>query len=206
MSFEREKFTLISAGFPGSTPKMWGYDTLDDYKTVLDIGNAFPNYFGDIQEQLTEGDLIQVRFSNFPEAPLTTTLKIQTINVAPQPLKTLAVPQSGFTFSARFPDISTASSIFIGMPNPMHIVYYAAVIEGAITGANVTFTLNKLFVGPIAGSSFTISQGGSAPGDIGSVFIPTDISRVVGTDSVLEVISDGASTGAVGAQITVVGL
>ena len=203
MSFNRDKFTLISAGFPAGTPKMWAYDTTDTYRLVFDIGNMFPDYFADAPDQLVEGDLIQVRFSNLPNAPLTVTAKIQEINPPSTPI--LAVPQSGFIFSARFPDISTASSIFIGMPNILQIVYYAAVIEGPITVANVTLSLNQLFVAPINGSDLTIPQGGSAAGDIGSAFIPTDISRVVGKESVLEVISDGASTGVVGAQITVVG-
>lgn len=202
MAFDRNKFSLISAGFPGVTPRIWAYDTTDEYSDIIEPGVQIQTYFEDEKSNLEEGDIINVRFSNLTGAPLTINFKVQFND--PTGPTIFVIPQNAFIFSATISDISTAGSIWIAMPTELQIVHYLGTLQGAISGSNATVTLNT-FGGPILNSSMAIVASGSGAGDVTSTIIPTDISRVVQRFNPIEIVTDGASTGVTAVEFTIVG-
>jgi hypothetical protein len=88
-------------------------------------------------------------------------------------------------------DISSASSAFAVAPCRGRIVSMGSVIYNAITGADSAVT-SKIAGTAITGGSWTITQSGSAAGDVDTA-VPTALHRVTEGQNI-EFISDGASS------------
>lgn len=88
-------------------------------------------------------------------------------------------------------DVSTASSAFVASPCRGKIVEMGSCLYAAITGADAVVT-SKINSTAITGGGYSITQSGSAPGDVDSA-VPTAANRVVKGDTI-EFISDGASS------------
>ena len=87
-------------------------------------------------------------------------------------------------------DISTASSAFTVSPIRGKVVEVGSVIYAAITTANAAIT-TEIAGTAITGGSFTITQSGSAAGDVDSA-VPTAANNVAEGQNI-EFISDGGS-------------
>lgn len=90
-------------------------------------------------------------------------------------------------------DISTAGSVWVPCPTDGRIVGLMSIISAAITGTNTAITLKKNGVA-VTGAALTITQSGSAAGDVDSVDVPMSATAAVVKGDSLEVISDGASS------------
>jgi hypothetical protein len=88
-------------------------------------------------------------------------------------------------------DVSTASSAFAPATVRGKIVKMGSVIYNAITGADSAVT-SKIAGTAITGGSWTITQSGSAAGDVDTA-VPT-AAYTVNEDDNIEFISDGASS------------
>jgi hypothetical protein len=88
-------------------------------------------------------------------------------------------------------DVSTASSAFAVAPTRGRIIKMGSVIHNSITGADTAIT-SKIAGVAITGGAWTITQSGSAAGDVDSAE-PT-AARDVTEDQNIEFVSDGASS------------
>ena len=88
-------------------------------------------------------------------------------------------------------DVSTASSAFVRAPCRGRIVKMGSALYAAITGADAAIT-TEINGTAVTGGSWTITQSGSAPGDVDTA-VPTAAHRVNADDNI-EFISDGASS------------
>jgi hypothetical protein len=88
-------------------------------------------------------------------------------------------------------DISAASSAFTVAPCRGKIIKMGSVIYNAITGADSAVT-SKIAGSTITGGAWTITQSGSAAGDVDTA-VPTAAFQVNEDDNI-EFISDGASS------------
>jgi hypothetical protein len=88
-------------------------------------------------------------------------------------------------------DVSTAGSAFAVAPARGRIIKMGSVIYNAITGTDSAIT-SKIAGTAITGGSWTITQSGSAAGDVDTAE-PT-AARDVTEDQNIEFISDGASS------------
>lgn len=98
-------------------------------------------------------------------------------------------------------DVSTAGQIYIPVPDGGKIIKAFSVIDGAIATANATLTM-KIGGTAVTGGTITITQSGSAAGDVDTCE-PTAANTVVEGDAI-EVETDGASTNTVKAGICIV--
>ncbi|MEH2501239.1 hypothetical protein V1290_000050 [Bradyrhizobium sp. AZCC 1578] len=99
-------------------------------------------------------------------------------------------PLSEAQVSAYLADLSTASSAFVASPWRGKIVRVHSVIGAAITTANATWTM-EINGTAVTGVSVTVTQSGSAAGDVDSA-IPTGANYVNEGDTI-EFISAGES-------------
>lgn len=101
----------------------------------------------------------------------------------------------------RLEDISTAGSHWLVTPFAGDVAAIYSVIDGAIaTGdATLSFEINGT---PITGGDITVTQSGSAAGDVDST-IPSAANTLTAGQA-LEIITDGASTNTVNATLTFV--
>ena len=99
-------------------------------------------------------------------------------------------PLSESAITVTMADLSTASSVFVASPWRGTITRYYSAIANAITTANagVTMEINGTLV---TGSELTVTQSGSAAGDVDSA-LPTGANYVNEGDTI-EIITDGAS-------------
>lgn len=104
------------------------------------------------------------------------------------------------TLFTQFTDISTASSEWVASPMAGKVIGIYVTLHGAITTANSTVTAE---IGGVAltGLSITITQAGSAAG---STFSGTPSgNNTIAAGQALRIISDGASSTAAVATVTV---
>ena len=94
---------------------------------------------------------------------------------------------------AEIEDISTASSTFVAVPDGGKIVKIITALQGAISGANAAITF-EIGGTAVTGGAITVAHSGSAAGDVDTAE-PTAANRVE-QDGTIEMITDGASTGA----------
>lgn len=96
-----------------------------------------------------------------------------------------------YFLTAEIEDVSTASSTFVAIPDSGRIIKILTALQGAITGANsaITFEINGTV---ITDSGITITQSGSAAGDVDSSE-PSALNNVE-EDGTVEIITDGASS------------
>lgn len=102
--------------------------------------------------------------------------------------------------NVRIDDISTAQSVWVVSPIAGTIEAIYSVIDGAITGADATLTA-ELGGTLVTGSSITITQSGSAAGDVDSA--SPSAANIVTAGQAIEIITDGGSTGTVAANIAI---
>lgn len=88
-------------------------------------------------------------------------------------------------------DVSTASSAFAYVPVRGKVIKVGSVLQNAITGADSAMTteINNVAV---TGGSWTVTQSGSAAGDVDEA-VPT-AANAVNVGDAFEWISDGASS------------
>ena len=98
-----------------------------------------------------------------------------------------------YFITAEIEDISTASSTFVAIPDGGKIVKIITALQGAISGANAAITF-EIGGTAVTGGAITVAHSGSAAGDVDSAE-PTAANRVE-EDGTIEIITDGASTGA----------
>ena len=98
-----------------------------------------------------------------------------------------------YFITAEIEDISTASSTFVAIPDGGKIVKIITALQGAISGANAAITF-EIGGTAVTGGAITVAHSGSAAGDVDSSE-PTAANRVE-EDGTIEMITDGASTGA----------
>ena len=98
-------------------------------------------------------------------------------------------------------DISTASSTFVPVPDGGKVIKIFTALQGAIGTANggITFEIGGT---AITGGGITVTQSGSAAGDIDTV-TPTAANRVEEGGSI-EMITDGASSNTIKLVVTFV--
>ena len=98
-------------------------------------------------------------------------------------------------------DISTASSTFVPVPDGGRVVKIIPALQGAIGTANAAITF-EIGGTAITGGGITVTQSGSAAGDIDTA-TPTAANRVEEGGSI-EMITDGASSNTIKLVVTLV--
>ena len=98
-----------------------------------------------------------------------------------------------YFLTAEIEDISTASSTFVAVPDGGRIIKIITALQGAIGTANggISFEIGGT---AITGGGITVTQSGSAAGDVDTAE-PTAANELL-EDGTIEMITDGASTGA----------
>jgi hypothetical protein len=98
-----------------------------------------------------------------------------------------------YFLTAEIEDISTASSTFVAVPDGGRIIKIITALQGAISGANagISFEIGGTAV---TGGGITVAHSGSAAGTVDTAE-PTALNSV-SEDGTIEMITDGASTGA----------
>lgn len=98
-------------------------------------------------------------------------------------------------------DVSTASSSWVVAPFAGTITEVWTVIDGALATADAAITV-EIGGTAVTDAGITITQSGSAAGDV-DTSTPSALNTVTAGQAI-EVITDGASTNAVKAQVTLV--
>lgn len=96
-------------------------------------------------------------------------------------------------------DVSTAGSYWVVPGFACKVVKIISVIDGALATANAGLSF-EIGGTAITGGGITITQSGSAAGDVDTA-TPT-AANVVGAEQPIELITDGASTNTVAATVT----
>lgn len=105
------------------------------------------------------------------------------------------------TVSMYFADIGTAGSQFCVAPMAGKIIKIYSVINAALTGSNTVLT-SKIGGVSVTNGSLTITQSGSAAGDVDSA-TPTAANTVTAGQAI-EIASDGGASNVVAAQIVII--
>ena len=98
-------------------------------------------------------------------------------------------------------DISTASSTFLPVPDGGKVIKIITALQGAIGTANAAITF-EIGGTAITGGAITLTQSGSAAGDIDTA-TPTAANRVEEGGSI-EMITDGSSSNTIKLVVTFV--
>jgi hypothetical protein len=108
-------------------------------------------------------------------------------------------PASRRFITAIIADVSTAGQIYVSPGFRGKIIKASSALNGAITGANSILTL-KIGGTAVTGGTMTITQSGSAAGDVDAC-LPTALATFA-TDQAIEIETDGGSTGTIAVTIT----
>lgn len=103
--------------------------------------------------------------------------------------------------TVRITDVSTAGSYWVVSPIAGDISAIYTVINGAIATSDATIT-TEIAGTAVTGGGITITQSGSAAGDADSA--TPSAANTVTAGQAIEVITDGASTNTVSADVTIV--
>ena len=98
-----------------------------------------------------------------------------------------------YFLTAEIEDISTASSTFVAVPDGGKIIKIITALQGAISGGNAAISF-EIGGTAVTGGAITVAHSGSAAGTVDSAE-PTAANRVEESGTI-EMITDGASTGA----------
>jgi len=112
-----------------------------------------------------------------------------------------APPLQNKFITVRIDDVSTAGSAWVVPGFRGRIVKMHSVIDGAIATADATITV-EIGGTAVSGAALTITQSGSAAGDIDTAEVAAGSTNTFQPSDALEVITDGASTNTVTAMIT----
>jgi len=104
-----------------------------------------------------------------------------------------------YFLTTKVTDISTAGSTFVAVPDGGKVVKILTSIKNAITTADAAITF-EIGGTAITGGAITVTQSGSAAGDIDSS-VPTAANRVEEGEAI-EIISDGGSSTACETVVT----
>lgn len=107
------------------------------------------------------------------------------------------------TLNFHLADISTAGQIYVPVPKGFDgdIIEITTALNGAIATADATLT-SKIGGTAVTGGAITVTQSGSAAGDVDTVY-PTG-ARTVRAGEAIEIETDGASTNTVEVTGTIV--
>ena len=108
---------------------------------------------------------------------------------------------NAYFLTAEIEDISTASSTFVAVPDGGKIIKIITALQGAISGANAGLSF-EIGGTAVTGGGITVAHSGSAAGTVDSS-VPTALNRVE-EDGTIEILTDGASTGAKKCLVTFV--
>lgn len=103
------------------------------------------------------------------------------------------------TYEGNFTDISTAQNLYFVFPFPATITRITTVLGGAITVANSVIAVTKTGGGSLG--SITITQSGSAEGDIDS--LSPVANNTVTANQWIKLANDGGSTTAQPCAVTI---
>lgn len=103
--------------------------------------------------------------------------------------------------NVRIADVSTAQSVWIVPGFRGRIRKIHSVIDGALATANAAITV-EIGGTAVSGAALTLAFSGSAAGDVDSATVPIGSTNSFDPDDPIEVITDGGSTNAVAAVIT----
>lgn len=103
--------------------------------------------------------------------------------------------------NVKITDLSTAGSVFVVAPWAGTVTAIYSAIKNAITVADATITA-KIGGVAITGGSITVTQSGSAAGDVDSA-TPTALNTVTAGQAI-EIATDGGSTTACETEISIV--
>ena len=106
-----------------------------------------------------------------------------------------------YFLTAEIEDISTASSTFVAVPDGGKIIKIITALQGAISGADAGLSF-EIGGTAVTGGGITVAHSGSAAGTVDSSG-PTALNRVE-EDGTIEILTDGASTGAKKCLVTFV--
>lgn len=106
-----------------------------------------------------------------------------------------------YALTVKIDDISTAKTEYVAAPYGGTIDAIYTTISGALATADPTIT-TKINTSPVTNGAITITQSGSAAGDIDSA-TPTAANTVVAGDLVT-VETDGASTNTIECYVTLI--
>ena len=106
-----------------------------------------------------------------------------------------------YFLTAEIEDISTASSTFVAVPDGGKIIKIITALHGAISGADAGLSF-EIGGTAVTGGGITVAHSGSAAGTVDSS-VPTALNRVE-EDGTIEILTDGASTGAKKCLVTFV--
>lgn len=98
-------------------------------------------------------------------------------------------------------DVSTASSVWVVPGFRGRIKKLSSVINGAIATANAAITV-EINGTAVSGGALTITQSGSAAGDVDQVDVATGSTNEFTESDAIEIITDGVSTNTVIATFT----
>ena len=110
-------------------------------------------------------------------------------------------PLNDYFLTAEIEDISTASSTFVAVPDGGKIIKIITALQGAISGADAGLSF-EIGGTAVTGGGITVAHSGSAAGTVDSS-VPTALNRVE-EDGTIEILTDGASTGAKKCLVTFV--
>lgn len=105
-----------------------------------------------------------------------------------------------YTLSVVIDDVSTADTNYIPVPYSGTVVKVQSVLEGALTGADATITVNNSAASSMG--TLTITQAGSAAGDVDTL-VPAS-NNTVTNDDYITIATDGGSTGTQRLWLTIV--
>ena len=106
-----------------------------------------------------------------------------------------------YFLTAEIEDISTASSTFVAVPDGGKIIKIITALQGAISGADAGLSF-EIGGTAVTGGGITVAHSGAAAGTVDSS-VPTALNRVE-EDGTIEILTDGASTGAKKCLVTFV--
>ena len=106
-----------------------------------------------------------------------------------------------YFLTAEIEDVSTASSTFVAVPDGGKIIKIITALQGAISGADAGLSF-EIGGTAVTGGGITVAHSGSAAGTVDSS-VPTALNRVE-EDGTIEILTDGASTGAKKCLVTFV--
>jgi hypothetical protein len=199
MTFSKTNFSPIGSNAKrGVAPQHFSYKTADSLATVQASG-----YFNDLTTMLEVGDKIHVEVVD--SVATTTSVSDSGILVvasnASNVVDTYDAIQGGkVTLTSYLADISTAGQIYVVSPIAGSIKTIYSAINGAIATADATLTA-KIGGTAVTGGAITVTQSGSAAGDVDSA-TPSALNTVTAGQAI-EIETDGASTNTVEVMLTI---
>ena len=198
MAFSKTNFSPIGSNAKrGVAPQHFSYKTTDSLATMDTLG-----YFNDVSTMVEVGDAIHVEVvdSVATTTAITDTAQLVVASNASSVVDTYDAFSNKIYLTVTMADVSTASSVWVTAPVGCKFSKLYSVINGAIATADAAIT-TEIGGTAVTGGALTITQSGSAAGDVDSA-TPTAANTLTAGQA-LEIITDGASTNTIIATYTV---